>query len=226
MSGWIKIHRSITDHWLYNEKRTYSKLEAWYDLLLNVNYTDTKTVIKGKLYEVKRGQSIMSLDSWAKRWNWDKSKVRRFLVMLQKDEMIELISDNITTQLTICKYESYQGDGNADETRKKRKRNANEIQTTPIEESKETKNNTYSFLASLLDNGFDEKLSREWMEVRKQLKAVNTETSFNSFMSQVQKHGGDRNHILRKCVERSWKGFNANWLEKENDRLLNALKNN
>jgi hypothetical protein len=226
MSGWIKIHRSITDHWLYNEKRTYSKLEAWYDLLLNVNYTDAKIVIKGKLYEVKRGQSIMSLDSWAKRWNWDKSKVRRFLVMLQKDEMIELISDNITTQLTICKYESYQGDGNADETRKKRKRNANEIQTTPIEESKENKNNTYSFLASLLDNGFDEKLSREWMEVRKQLKAVNTETAFNSFMSQVQKHGGDRNHILRKCVERSWKGFNANWLEKENDRLLNALKNN
>jgi hypothetical protein len=64
------------------------------------------------------------------------------------------------------------------------------------------------------------------MEVRKQLKAVNTETAFNSFMSQVEKHGGDRNHILRKCVERSWKGFNANWLEKENDRLLTALKNN
>lgn len=142
MSGWIKIHRSITDHWLYNEKRTYSKLEAWYDILLNVNYIDTKTIIKGKLYEVKRGQSIMSLDSWAKRWNWDKSKVRRFFNMLQKDEMIELITDNITTQLTICKYESYQGEGNADKTRKKRKRNANEIQTTPIEESKENKKET------------------------------------------------------------------------------------
>jgi hypothetical protein len=142
MSGWIKIHRSISNHWLYNEKRTYSKLEAWYDLLLNVNYSDTKTIIKGKLYEVKRGQSIMSLDSWAKRWNWDKSKVRRFFNMLQKDEMIELITDNITTQLTICKYESYQGEGNADETRTKRKRNADEIQTTPIEERKENKKET------------------------------------------------------------------------------------
>ena len=81
----------------------------------------------------------------------------------------------------------------------------------------------YSFLASLLENGFDEKLSKEWMEVRKQLKAVNTETAFNSFMTQVKKHGGDRNKILRKCVERSWKGFNHSWLEKENDTLLNAL---
>jgi hypothetical protein len=142
MSGWIKIHRSIADHWLYNEKRTYSKLEAWYDLLMNVNYSDTKTMIKGKLYEVKRGQSIMSLDSWSKRWNWDKSKVRRFLNVLQKDEMIELVSGNITTQLTICNYESYQGEGNADETRTKRKRNANEIQTTPIEERKENKKET------------------------------------------------------------------------------------
>jgi hypothetical protein len=97
---------------------------------------------------------------------------------------------------------------------------------TPNKNEKNEKNNKYSFLASLLENGFDEKLSLEWMEVRKQLKAVNTETAFNSFISQVEKHGGDRNHILKKCVERSWKGFNANWLEKENDRLLNALKNN
>jgi len=139
MSGWIKIHRSITNHWLYSEKRVYSKLEAWYDMLIAVNYSDSKTLIKGKLYEVKRGQSIMSLDSWAKRWSWDKSKVRRFLNTLQNDNMIELKSDTITTQLTICNYESYQGERNADETPVKRKRNAGETQTTPIEERKEEK---------------------------------------------------------------------------------------
>jgi hypothetical protein len=139
MSGWIKIHRSITNHWLYSEKRVYSKLEAWYDMLIAVNYSDSKTLIKGKLYEVKRGQSIMSLDSWAKRWSWDKSKVRRFLNTLQNDNMIELKSDTITTQLTICNYESYQGERNTDETPVKRKRNADETQTTLIEERKEEK---------------------------------------------------------------------------------------
>jgi hypothetical protein len=61
------------------------------------------------------------------------------------------------------------------------------------------------------------------MQVRKQLRAVNTETSFNAFMVQVQKHGGNKNEILKKCVERSWKGFNHNWLEKENDTLLSIL---
>lgn len=123
MCGWIKIHRSITSHWLYSEKRTYSKLEAWYDILLNVNYSDNKVMLKGKLYEVKRGESILSYESWGKRWNWDKSKVRRFFNLLKNDSMIELKCDNTTTHLTICKYDSYQGERNTDETPVKLKRN-------------------------------------------------------------------------------------------------------
>ena len=130
MSGWIKIHRSILNHWLYTEKRKFSKFEAWQDLLLNVNFSDAKTIIKGKLYDVKRGQSILSLDSWSKRWNWDKSSVRRFFNLLEKDNMIIVKSDNITTHLTICKYEDYQQKENANETQTTRRRNANEIQTT------------------------------------------------------------------------------------------------
>lgn len=137
MCGWIKIHRSITNHWLYSEKRVYSKLEAWYDILLNVNYTDNKVIIKGKLYEVKRGESILSYESWGKRWNWDKSKVRRFFNLLQNDSMIELKCDNTTTHLTVCKYESYQGERNADETQTKRKRNTDETNIRKKEEKKE-----------------------------------------------------------------------------------------
>jgi len=139
MSGWIKIHRSITNHWLYTENRKFSKFEAWNDMLLNVNYTESKSIIKGKLYEIKRGESIMSLDSWAKRWKWDKSSVRRFFSLLEKDEMIQVKTDNITTHLTICNYDTYQDTCNADETQMKHKRNTNEIQTTPIKESKEYK---------------------------------------------------------------------------------------
>jgi hypothetical protein len=137
MSGWIKLHRSIKEHWLYTEDRVFSKFEAWNDILLSVNFSDAKQVIKGKIYNIKRGESTMSLDTWAKRWNWDKSKVRRFLTLLQSDGMIVLVSDNITTHLTVCNYASYQDERNASETPMKRKRNTNEIQTTPIKEEQE-----------------------------------------------------------------------------------------
>ena len=146
MSGWIKIHRSITNHWLYTEKRVFSKFEAWNDILLTVNYVDTKTIIKGRLYEVKRGQSILSLVSWSKRWNWDKSKVKRFLNTLQLDEMLVIKSDTQTTHLTVCNYESYQGERNADETQMKRKRNADETQMNTIEERKKEKKERSIFI--------------------------------------------------------------------------------
>lgn len=150
MSGWIKIHRSIVNHWLYTEKRTFSKFEAWHDILIMVNFVECKTMIKGKVYTIKRGESILSLESWSKRWNWDKSKVRRFMKALQDDSMVVLQSDNITTRLSVCNYDTYQSERNADETQTKRKRNAsetqttfkrtsNDIQTTPIEEGEEGK---------------------------------------------------------------------------------------
>lgn len=139
MSGWIKLHRSITEHWLYKEKRVFSKFEAWNDILLTVNFSDVQTLIKGNIYYIKRGQSILSLESWGKRWNWDKHKVRRFFKLLEKDLMIELKSDTVTTQLTVCKYESYQDTCNTSATVTQRTRNTSATVTQLIEEEEERK---------------------------------------------------------------------------------------
>ena len=83
MKGWIKIHREIQDHWLWNERREYSRAEAWIDILLTVNHAEGKVMIKNHLYTVKRGQSVNSLETWAKRWNWTRGRVKRFLELLK-----------------------------------------------------------------------------------------------------------------------------------------------
>ena len=140
--GWISLHRRFKNHWLWSEKRVFSKAEAWIDLLLNVNHANNKIIIKNKLFDIKRGQSIMSLESWSKRWNWNKSKVRRFLKVLQVDEMILLKNETKTTRITICNYDSYQTLRYASETQVKRKRNASETQVTPNNnDNKENKEN-------------------------------------------------------------------------------------
>lgn len=129
--GWISLHRKIKDHWIWQEKKTFSNLEAWLDILLTVNHSDKKVLIKTTLFEVKRGESILSLDSWAKRWNWNKSKVRRFLILLQNDNMIVANNEQKTTRITVLKYDSYQTFGNDNETIVKQKRNTNETRMTP-----------------------------------------------------------------------------------------------
>jgi hypothetical protein len=191
MSGWIKIHRTITEHWLYSEKRTYSKLEAWYDLLLNVNYTDTKTIIKGKLYEVKRGQSILSLESWGKRWNWDKSKVRRFFSMLQNDKMIELKSDSITTQLTICKYECYQGERNTDETPVKRKRNTDDTNIRKKENKEENIYRSFEHLSISVED-FD-KLCIDY-----------TKQQIDEILDQIQNYRKNKEYSSLYLTAKKW----------------------
>ena len=137
MSGWIKVHRQLSNHWIW-EKPEY--LKWWMDILMQANIETKKVLIKGQLIEVGRGEVIYSYETWANRWKINKSKVLRFLKMLEKDSMIVLKSETVTTRLTICKYDTYQGERNDSETQVKRTRNASETQVKPTKEVKELEN--------------------------------------------------------------------------------------
>ena len=128
----------MIDHWLWNEK-PFTRAQAWIDILLNCNYSPAKKVFSNTIITCNRGESLYSLDTWAKRWGWNKSKTRRFLNLLRTFDMITLKPTHLTTHLTVCNYESYQAERNADETQVKRKRNASETQVTPIKEEEERK---------------------------------------------------------------------------------------
>lgn len=209
MSGWIKLHKTLKD-WEWYDDHNATRLLV--HLLLSVNYED-KTW-KGQT--IKAGTIVTSWENLAKEVGLSVKQIRTAMDKLERSKEVARYTTNKWQAVSLIKWAKLQVqcDNEGKQTGKPR---------ATTKESKEIKNTKYSFLASLIDNGFDEKLSREWMEVRKQKKAVNTQTAFDDFMTQVKKHGGDRNKILRKCVERSWKGFNHTWLEKENDTLLNAL---
>ena len=140
MSGWIKVHRKVQDHWIFKEQREFSRFEAWLDILLCANHSEQKVIIQGTVYTVKQGESLHSLETWAKRWNWSKTKVRRFFDTLTKELMIVTTNETKTTRVTICNYASYQVERNADETQTKRRKNASETQTAPNKNEDNDKN--------------------------------------------------------------------------------------
>ncbi len=119
-TGYIKIYRSILDHELFNENHSYSKLEAWLDILLVVNYEEREVNIKGHIFKVQRGETIRSLGTWATRWRWDKNKVRRFLNTLEINQMIDTHTDTLlerfATHLKVCNYDAYQDKKTASDT--------------------------------------------------------------------------------------------------------------
>ncbi|MGG5376006.1 hypothetical protein IGI57_002513 [Enterococcus sp. DIV0213j] len=110
--GWVAVHRSIRDHWLYQEKRVFSKYEAWLDLVMDANHKRNKFVFDGNLVEVERGQKITSIRQLSERWRWSRTKVTDFLILLEKDGMLVRKSDSKKTVITIVNYDFYQNQEN------------------------------------------------------------------------------------------------------------------
>lgn len=117
MAGYIKLFRDIEKHWIYEEKRKFSRYEAWLDLLMMVNHSDGKTMLDGELVEVKRGERITSIRKLMDRWDWSNTKVVKFLELLKKDEMILFeITPKKKTLIKIVKYDKWQGFDGKEET--------------------------------------------------------------------------------------------------------------
>ena len=140
--GWIKLYRKMRNNPLWQEKRSFSKAEAWIDILMEARHSEEpiKVLIGSQLIECCRGQIIKSLDTFATRWGWSKSKVRRFLHLLQ--EMNQIRHENVTktTRITVCNYDTYNDPRNEDEPKMNHKRNANETQVAPNKNVKKDKN--------------------------------------------------------------------------------------
>ena len=75
----------------------------------------------------------------------------------------------------------------------------------------------FSFYNSLIDYGFKKELVYDWIAVRKNKKATNTQTAFNSFIREIEKRTCDLNEILEFIVSKNWSGFKWEWYDKENN---------
>jgi hypothetical protein len=118
--GYIKLFRSIEDHWLTCNPHYYL---AFTKMLIRVNHSGNTFLLEGEIIECKRGQAVFSLDSWSDIFNkklskkyWTIQKVRTFFDLLSKDFMIIKEGLRKTTRVTVCNYDSYQNSQHRDNT--------------------------------------------------------------------------------------------------------------
>lgn len=106
-NGWVLMHRSIRDSWIWN-KKPFSIGQAWMDMILDVNHDVGKFYLNGKLKTVKRGQKWTSIRTLAERWGWRNGSVLDFLNALEEDGMIKRESSGSGTLITLVNYGKYQ----------------------------------------------------------------------------------------------------------------------
>jgi hypothetical protein len=213
-NGWIKLFRSIRSHWIWDDP---VKLKWWLDILLEVNHYGKKVNIGYKIFDCNRGESIMSLENWAKRWNVSKSVVNNFFRLLLNDNMIEIKNETVTTRLKVCNYDTYQYYQNALETQK----NGTETQEIPKKteqytnknekkiknEKNEKKTTDFSFVNEIYKESFI-----KWIIYKNERKdSYKGETSLKTCYNQLLKYsGGDPlkfEQIIEISISNNWKGL-------------------
>lgn len=115
MNGFILLHRKIIDNPYYFSE-PFTRSQAWVDLLLIANHKKGIFYKRGIRVEVQRGQIGYDSTTLAKRWQWSRGKVNRFLSELENDKQIVQQKTNITTLISICNYDIYQTSSTANST--------------------------------------------------------------------------------------------------------------
>lgn len=109
--AYLPINRKLFDHFLWDERRVFSRFEAWLDLIQLVSYTaDNTKIINGVVVEWGRGQYPISRSFLSDRWCWGPQKIRGFLALLKLKGQITLKSTSVCTIITLCNYEYYNGE--------------------------------------------------------------------------------------------------------------------
>ena len=220
--GFILLHRSLGDHWLWQEKRVFSKAEAWLDILMECNHSERSFLIGETLIKCKRVESVNSIGSWADRWKWNKSIDVRFLGLLEKQNMVEQLVSPKSKHLRVCKYETYQTTRNANETQVKRKRNQSEIKVNTnneLKELKELKELNKSVELPHKSSAFKETWA-DWIQHRKEIKKPLTHTTIKRQFKELEDLT-EKESIARieQSIKNSWAGL---FPTKENQSLKSS----
>lgn len=140
MSGFIKLHRRVLDHWLGTSPEY---LGYWISLLFMANWKDTQVVRHGHVVTVPRGSILIAERTLAKKWDVSPSKVHRVIKLFIKENM--LIRTNTETSLKlikVCNYEKFQGRDNEPETATKQTESNREYHHKKGKEGKEEDSHT------------------------------------------------------------------------------------
>lgn len=86
--------------------------------------------------------------------------------------------------------------------------------STKQESKDESLPKKFDFKQALLDLGVCENVANDFLLVRKNKKATNSETAFRRIQTEIAKSGLSANECITIAVENDWKGFRADWLGK------------
>ncbi|MCI8647896.1 MAG: hypothetical protein HFE76_14145 [Firmicutes bacterium] len=208
MKGFIKVYREICDNPLWNMK-PFSKAQAWIDLLLLTNHTDSDILIGNTKLHVKRGQVFRAIHTLEERWGWSRKKVREFLKFLETEKMATAKGTAKGTLIAIENWDLYQVRGPA---KRPDKDTAQGQQRATYKNDKNDKEEDPPIILQL--EKYPKEIQEAFMdfiEMREKIKAPMTERAITVALNKMDRlSGGDPNTavaILEQSIMNNWKSL-------------------
>lgn len=238
MSGWIKLHRKILDNKVWTSE-PFSRGQAWVDLLLLANHDYGFFYLRDHKIEVQRGQVGWSQLRLSERWGWSRTKVRKFLKDLEKEQQVIQQQSHSTSVITIINYEQYQEKEQLEDNRKttaRQQQDTNKKNRRRIKKNKEgiyispekfyeqeIVNNKEATLIALYEQAASYILSQTILpKVEQQMSYKDFATCYNK----AKKYGYKLSDYLKKME--NWKDGNKDVSKKNktiHQTLLNWMQN-
>lgn len=192
------------------ENKGYTLIQDW---MLELPLSLVETMVYAVIYGFSQDGATSyrgSLAYLARKCKVSKDTTRRALTRLVELKFIERIERNMNGVI----FNDYR-------TMQVPLANCNpspcKLQPQNIEDNKDINISSsikgrFDFLKSLIALGVQEQTARDWMQVRKEKKASNTETAFRKIEQEIAKSGASAEDCIRMSAECSWAGFKAEWM--------------
>lgn len=108
MSGYLPLPRDFFTLFLWDEKRSFSKAEAYLDLLQFAAFAPSERFVSGKFIRLDEGECIASVRFLAERWGWGKDKAAQFMKLLDDRRLTKRETRQGETIVILCRYKDWQ----------------------------------------------------------------------------------------------------------------------
>jgi biotin operon repressor len=115
--GWISLHRKLQNNPLWSSE-PFTRGQAWVDLILLANHEEGYIYVRDHKIELKRGDVGWSQNRLSERWQWSRTKIRKFLNDLEKEQQIKQLKSKSYTVIRLINYNDYQSKEQQEDKRK------------------------------------------------------------------------------------------------------------
>lgn len=152
MSGWIKLHRKITESPVFDNEKV---LKVFIYCLTKASHKNHKQLVGTKVVDLAPGQFIFGRQSWASTLKINESSIYRYMKLLEELDIINIKSNNKFSVVTIVNWATYQQEDAKNEQQMNNKRTTNEQQMNTNKNVKNEKNEKNKDIVAYLNQKAD-----------------------------------------------------------------------